>query len=552
MLLKELANGAKCMGSKASQTFAVVFTAGCLAFSLMACSDDNSSGVVDVSGSTDLPNAGPIATDTNATDSVVVKPSNPDTSETDSTTNRPVVNLTDEQTAILNGGLAVLLDTSYGAVPDSWDYGEDQPSEGTVTVDAYNKIVSPYGGWGSGRQEYRYKSEDGFRECYVQSNSSGSAVYSSREYKTNARYDNIFHYDYLSSVTSMRYTVLGSDTIVIKAVGTSKIEKGFWGLDYSCTEFLQNFKDDCAKENGLFKDFGDGCREERPLVSCAFFLPEGKSMQSYIDIYEQELIDFCMADSTMYSSKDDPDHAPGSCAGGSFIDENGNSSWREQCWYQNGEEMNLDEWRENRQIDSTKASAYDEWADSLTLTPRKYLEQFAVYEAVVDGILHLYDPDLGYKEGLAYNGFPEDPRAASYKEEGMYPLPDSLVEVFFPEMVKNPFWGDSVAVSSYQYKTGKHSFYMVVVKDVGEKGHGLTSVAADSVLVTDIVKVGSCPEDVNVHYSVFLLQASPNWDVSDKKIVRRSVEAPLWNCDDPESLKKVDPYREWIAPNGLK
>lgn len=510
---------------------------GCAAL-MFACSDSSSSPEPNVSGSTNEPNAGPIASDTTENQ-------------------QPVVDLPEDRVAILEKSFDIFKGPKPSYTEDSFGDPVNSDDGMWVEVDSLyeyimEKIIAPFGGWGYGRSQYQYKSEDGFRECYVQSDSSGSAVYSSREYKTNARYDNIFHYDYLSSVTSMRYTVLGSDTIVIKAVGTSKIEKGFWGLDYSCTEFLQNFKDDCAKENGLFKDFGDGCREERPLVSCAFFLPEGKSMQSYIDIYEQELIDFCMADSTMYSSKDDPDHAPGSCAGGSFIDENGNSSWREQCWYQNGEEMNLDEWREDRQIDSTKASAYDEWADSLTLTPRKYLEQFAVYEAVVDGILHLYDPDLGYKEGLAYNGFPEDPRAASYKEEGMYPLPDSLVGVFFPEMVKNPFWGDSVAVSSYQYKTGKHSFYMVVVKDVGEKGHGLTSVAADSVLVTDIVKVGSCPEDVNVHYSVFLLQASPNWDVSDKKIVRRSVEAPLWNCDDPESLKKVDPYREWIAPNGLK
>lgn len=505
---------------------------GCAAL-MFACSDSSSSPEPNVSGSTNEPNAGPIASDTTENQ-------------------QPVVDLPEDRVAILEKSFDIFkgpkpsyTEDSFGDPVNSDDGMWIEPDSQFVYI--MEKIIVPFGGWGGGRSQYRYMSEDRLRECFVESDSSGSAVYSTREYQKNPRFLNGFLYEHWESIESARYTVEDGDTVVIKSVGTGVATSGFWGLDYSCAEFLQNFKDDCKKQNGLFKDFGDGCRNGKPIVSCAFFLPEGSTTQSYIDNYEQELIDFCKEDSLWYAPKDDPAHTPGGCEGGGNFSFSGEYDSWQKCHYVNGDEINLDDYTDNRQIDSVKAAAYDLWRDTLTLTSQSYREQFAVYREMVNGMLHLYNPDLGFGEGVAYNSFPQDPRAESFKEEGMYPLPDSLVGLFFPEMVKNPFWGDSVAISSHQYKERSTAYYMVVLKDVGAKGHGLTKITADSVLVSDIVKIGNCPEDAEIHYAVFLVAGNTEWNVSNKTVYHKAFDAPLWDCGKPESLDNVDPYREWVS-----
>ncbi|MCQ2102544.1 MAG: hypothetical protein MJY98_04900 [Fibrobacter sp.] len=503
---------------------------------LVACSDSSSTDP-ELTGSTNEPNA--VAGDSTLTDTTGHK--NPVVSPAD---------LTAEQIAILEKSFDIFkgpkpsyTEDSFGAPVISDDNMWIEPDSQFVYI--MEKIIVPFGGWGGGRSQYRYMSEDRLRECFVESDFSGSAVFSIREYQKNPRFLNGFLYEHWKSIESARYTVEEGDTVVIKSVGTGVATSGFWGLDYSCAEFLLNFKDDCKKQNGLFKDFGDGCRKGKPIVSCAFFLPEGATTQSYIDNYEQELIDFCKEDSLWYAPKDDPAHTPGGCMGESGVDENGQSFNRIECTYQNGDPMDLSGWEMDDNYDPEESSIYNAWRLNVKRTYDAYRKQFAVWEIVTDTMIYLKNyPELNSGDGFAYNTLPEGDASKGYRTEGMYPLNDTLVGKFFPEVLNNPRMVEKLTDDE-----NSGTYFMVVLKDVGAKGHVLKSIGQDEILVTDVVKSGDCPADETVYYSAFLVKGNPDWDVSGKTVRRQVFESPLWSCNDPESLERIEPYGQWIVPD---
>ncbi len=493
---------------------------------LLACSDSSSTNP-DLSGSTNEPNA--VAGDSTLTDERIA--------------------ILEKSFDIFKGPNPIYIEDSFGGPVNSDDDMWIEPDPQYVYVT--DKILAPFGGWGGGRSQYRYRSEDRLRECFVESDSSGSAVFSTREYQKNPRYMNGFRYEHWSSIESARYTVEEGDTVVIKSVGTDMVAtSGFWGLDYSCAEFLQNFKDDCKKQNGLFKDFGDGCRNGKPIVSCAFFLPEGATTQSYIDNYEQELIDFCKEDSLWYAPKDDPDHTPGSCMGRGGVDENGQSYSYTECFYLNGEPMDLSGLEGGNKSDPEENSIYNDWRLNVKRTYDAYKKQFAVWGIDTmffgtDTVIYLKNyPELNSGDGFAYNTLLEGGASKGYRTEGMYPLNDTLVGKFFPEVLNNPRM-----VQKLTDDENSGTYFMVVLKDVGAKGHVLRSIGLDEILVTDVVKSGDCPADEAVYYSAFLVKGYPDWDVSGKTVRRQVFESPLWNCNDPESLERVEPYGQWIIPD---
>ena len=90
------------------------------------------------------------------------------------------------------------------------------------------------------------------------------------------------------------------------------------------------------------------------------------------------------------------------------------------------------------------------------------------------------------------------------------------------------------------------------MKDIGAKGHALNKIDASGIYVRDILKSGeSCPEDADEYYSVYLIRGSTEWDISEKNIVRSTFVSPLWNCDDSESIERIEPYGEWTNRDGF-
>ncbi len=145
--------------------------------------------------------------------------------------------------------------------------------------------------------------------------------------------------------------------------------------------------------------------------------------------------------------------------------------------------------------------------------------------------------------GFAYNTLPDTKIADAYRKEGVYVLPDSLVAEFFPTLATYPGGLDEIKYYPPEI------FYLIVLKDVGTKGHLVTDFDANGIYVTDIVKSGNCPEDTTVHYSMILLADSPDWDVLGRPIVKTTYVSDNWNCDKPETLEKIEPYGEWTFSN---
>ena len=153
------------------------------------------------------------------------------------------------------------------------------------------------------------------------------------------------------------------------------------------------------------------------------------------------------------------------------------------------------------------------------------------------------DPELIGVLGWAYNTLPNTKIADAYRKEGVYVLPDSLVIEFFPNLATYPAGLEGLKWYPPEI------FYLVVIKDIGTKGHLITGFDANGIYVTDIVKSGNCPEDTTVHYSMILLADSPDWNVLDRSIVKTTYVSDNWNCDKPETLEKIDPYGEWTYSN---
>jgi len=268
-------------------------------------------------------------------------------------------------------------------------------------------------------------------------------------------------------------------------------------------------------------------------MACSMFAPDGLTEDAVMDSFTEEYKNMCQDDSVKYASVENADDVIQACSGGGYVDME--SSFYSTC---PEPENNYDP-----VLDSLSVA----WRIGLKRTFDAYREQFNVFKDTVDGTLHMYHyPELVFGDGVAYNSFPNGTDVVSaYREEGVYHLPDSLVEVFFPEAAQSPQVFEVL-------KRRNETYYIIVLKDIGAKGHILKSIGADEIRILDIVKSGeSCTENNDVYYSVYLIKGSPEWDVSGKKIVRETYVSPLWKCDDQESLERIEPYGEWINQYGF-
>ena len=308
--------------------------------------------------------------------------------------------------------------------------------------------------------------------------------------------------------------------VVVNTVGDGGSES-FWGYGVSCGEYLKEFKQSCNASNGLFVDFGDGCNMNQLNLACASFVPEGKTPDEVLNSYTEGYKIQCLEDSIRYAPYDDENYV--------YIDPFSDSLYRDSV--------------------AKISELIYEWKTAQKHSLCAYRWQFTI----IDSSVKLDDDNFFYLEieneklelkhpnslGFAYNTLPNTKIADAYREEGVYVLPASLVAEFFPTLATYP-----AGIEGFKYYPPE-VFYIIVLKDVGAKGHLVTNFDANGIYVTDIVKSGNCPEDTTVHYSMILLADSPDWDVLDRPIVKTTYVSDNWNCDKPETLEKIEPYGEW-------
>lgn len=455
----------------------------------------------------------------------------------------PVANLTDEQKAILARSLYTLVDPS---IADSL-----KEIFGSNINKIYNDYVHTLPYSIKNTRVYHHPSKDKRKVCDIVNFTMENKVerngvlramsydddhecaHGSESYSICTSEEAAKDYFYVhpnETILATKIADVDGDTVVITTMGSRKMSNSFWGYGVSCTEALNQFKHSCDSLNGLFWDFGDGCSHDDLELACTSFIPEGQAwfdvLNTYFDVYKNQ----CQEDSISYAPFDDENYVP------------------------------VNPYTYQPYLDSMNrvARAEKDWTETLKNTTFAYRWQFSIIDSSVKITVNGSDtyvryqeyPELGGYLGLGYNTLPNIQIADAYRKEGVYVLPDSLVTKFFPKLAEFPGRLDEFR----QARSSKNSiYYLLVLKDVGTKGHLLNSIRPDGIYVTDIVKSGnSCPEDTTIHYSMILLADSPDWDVLNRPIVKTTYVSDKWNCDKPETLTKIEPYGEWIESRMYK
>ncbi|WP_406539743.1 hypothetical protein [Fibrobacter sp.] len=489
------------------RTINKIIMSGLTAF-LMSCSEDSTSP--DYTGATTEPSTSPIA------------------------------NLTEEQRAILARSFEILV--------DSTKLDSLKAILGTeVTADNYRYFnIIPISV--KNDQFFSYPSKDGRKVCDVVTFSQESkprvdrkGVFRAMSYdvhgshcylkkmKGNEDYwaevcSGEEDYAFAHSLETYRMTkIIDVDgvPVIMNTVGKGGSES-FFGYGVSCGEYLKEFKQSCSASNGLFLDLGDACNMNDLSLACASFIPEGKTPDEVLNSYTEGYKIQCLEDSIKYAPYDDENYV--------YHDPYSDSLYMDSLY--------------------RASNLVYEWSSAQKHSMYAYRWQFSIIDSTVgvdefDNFVYQEreDDELALKHvnslGFAYNTLPDTKIADAYRKEGVYVLPDSLVAEFFPNLATYPTGLDGLKWYPPEI------VYIIVLKDVGAKGHLLTNFDANGIYVTDIVKSGNCPEDTTVHYSVFLLMDSPDWDVMNRPIVKTTYVSDNWNCDKPETLEKIEPYGEW-------
>lgn len=443
----------------------------------------------------------------------------------------PIAQLTEEQKAVLARSFYILVDS---AKVDSLKeiFGSE------ITANIYN-YFDTHPLYVTNDQIFSYPSKDGRKVCDVvtykrengkeQKGVLRAMSYDEHNHKCHWKGSKNEEWcpadDYMAThqyetVVDTKITDVDGALVVLKTVGAHSFNH-FWGYGVSCGEYLNEFKRSCNASNGLFVDFGDACNMNSLSLACASFIPEGKTpddvLNSYTEVYKNQ----CLEDSIKYAPYDDENYV-----------------------YQNPA---LD----SAYLDSMKnvSRLTEEWYRTLERSLPAYRWQFSI----IDSSVVINDSEFYYEEwedaelelrhanslGFAYNTLPDSKIADAYRNEGVYVLPDSLVTAFFPTLATYP-----AGIEGLKWYPPE-IFYLIVLKDIGTKGHLVTDFDEDGIYVTDIVKSGNCPEDSSVHYSMILLADSPDWNVLERPIVKKTYVSKNWNCDKPETLEKIEPYGEW-------
>ena len=482
-----------------------IITSGIVAF-LVACS--NEPVVPDITGATTEPNSSPTA------------------------------QLTEEQKAVLAGSLYTLVDSTK---VDSLKalFGSDITKMDSRYIKYFD--MRPYSVMND--QVFSYPSKDGRKVCdvvtYKQENGKNqkgvflAMSYDEHNHKCKwegSKYEELrcLADDYLAThryetIVDTKITDVDGVPVVLKTIGANSFSQ-FWGYGVSCGEYLNDFKQSCNASNGLFLDFGDACNMNSLSLACASFIPEGKKPDEILNSYTEGYKIQCLEDSIKYAPYDDENY------------------------------VYHDPFSDSLYVDSISRveNLIYKWRNAQKQSMYAYRWQFSIIDSTVgvdefDNFIYQEreDDELALKHanslGLAYNTLPDTKIADAYRKEGVYVLPDSLVAEFFPNLATYP-----TGLEGFKWYPPE-IFYIIVLKDVGAKGHLVTNFDANGIYVTDVVKSGNCPEDTTVHYSVVLLVDSPDWDVMNRPIVKTTYVSDNWNCDKPETLEKIEPYGEWTA-----
>ena len=488
-----------------------LFLVGLVAFGASCSSDDPS-----VAGATTEPNTLQQASSSNDSNDVGTNPE-PDTPF--------VAQLTDEQKAILV--------KAFGSYVDSGSLvwmNDDSGSSPDTSYEEILKLAYPFHTKAS--ESFIHRSKDDRMDCDIAVFPEESGVQVREAFNSSVTYAG--SQKIKSGVYASKLIDVDGVPVIVKSVGDAR----YWGYNVTCSEYLKQFEESCIEANGVFRDFGDGCRESILNLACSMLAPEGMDAETIVASFTEDYQGVCKEDSIRYAAFEDENGAIQACFGYGTVDLSGNSSSYSSCG------------QVEDSYDSVSARLSQEWRNSLTRTFDAYTAQFNDFtpdtinggvfgiDSGVSLVMRKFYEELTFKDGLAYNTFPSAEVASSYKEEGIYPLSDSLIGVFFPEIANHVRSGTA--------------YWVIVLKDVGAKGHVLHEISLEEVHVVDILKSGdSCPEDTAVYYSTYLIKGSSEWDVSGKQIVREPYVSPLWNCDNPESMEQIEPYGEWINTNGL-
>lgn len=457
--------------------------------------------------------------------------------------NSSPIGLTEEQKAILARSLISLADPSMA---DSLErlFDSLMVSMGSNTNKFYFDYVNTLPWSIKNSQVYHYPSKDRRKVCDVvtyskENNLERNGVLRAtsydddhecahdvdpykRCYSEEAAQDYFYNYPN-ESIEATKIVDVDGVPVVINTMGSRKMRNGFWGYGVSCAEKLNLFKKSCKDANGLFWDFGDGCSEDDLELACASFIPEGQAWYDVLNDYTAQYKNQCIDDSINYAPFDDENY------------------------------VRINPFTYQPYLDSMNRVYFAEsdWANTLKRTTYAYKWQFSIIDSTVkvssDGKVTYKEIDDSKLYGglsLAYNTLPNTPIADTYRNEGVYILPDSLLTTFFPKLAEYPGRLDEFRT----YRSSKNSiYYLVVLKDIGAKGHLITRIDENGIYVTDIVKSGNnCPEDTTVYYPIILLADSPDWDGLNHPIVKTTYVSDKWNCDKPETLAKIEPYGEWI------
>lgn len=456
----------------------------------------------------------------------------------------PVSALTDEQKALLARSLVALMDPS---VADSLEGILDSVNKSLASdVNAfYNQYLHPLPWSVKNDQVFHHPSKDKRKVCDVVTFSQVNemdrkGVVRAMSYdddhecahnfdpyskcSSDSAVQDYFYNHPNETIYTTKIAYVDGIPVVLNTIGSRKMMNSFWGYGVSCSEALEQFKDSCDHSNGLFWDLGDGCSRDDLEVVCASFVPEGKTADEMLDYYLELNQSLCRDDSVKYAPYDDENY------------------------------VRIDPYTYQPYLDSLNRIAYAErdWGNTVKHSTYAYRWQFSIIDSTVkiDQSGKVYyterkDDEL-FGWAIAYNTLPETPVADAYRKEGVYVLPDSLVTTFFPTLAEYPGRLDEFRA----IRSSKNSiYYLVVLKDVGTKGHIMDRVTENGFIVTEIVKSGNCPEDTTVHYPIILLADSPEWNALNRPIVKKTYVSDKWNCDKPESLAKIEPYGEWIITN---
>ena len=448
-------------------------------------------------------------------------------------------NLTEEQIALLEKSFYTFVDSTKALIntdSHSLDSLAQVITEQPILTPspeamAIMKLWSPF--TTKADTSFYHRSRDNRWTCDVTAFSQESGATLRQQYNASP-FNDAGQRNISSGSFSTRIVEVDSVPVIMKTVGLSS----YWGYGVTCAEFLEQFKDSCSASNGIFKDFGDGCNGSSLNLACSMFIPENMDIEKATEIFTDIFLNECKEDSIRYAPNNDERFGLFGCESHSGPDENGEYYFYTTC--------------RPEDADPSLDSLCKDWQLGLTQTIDDYHEQFATFKKLDGTHLYTYEhpylefaDNYTYESLVAYNSFPSAKVANSYREEGAYHLPDSLLKVFFPTVAESP-----TALKVLEKKN--ETYYIIVIKDTGAKGHFLRSIGDDNIRITDIVKSGdSCPEDTTVHYSTYLVRGAANWDIGEKPITRDTYESPLWNCDDPESLEQIEPYGEWVYPYGV-